>query len=163
MKGAIIATALAMLIVASALPGCLQEPSGDGNVVTVTLRIEFAPEAPSAYAGNVTEWTPDGHGNWSLTSRNATDGKAVYIVHNLTAKTPLGALLAGATAAGVEVRHHSESMGAFVDAIAGVENGRGGHYWSYYVDGEYGTVSSDRARLSGGDTVRWVYLGSPVG
>jgi hypothetical protein len=87
----------------------------------------------------------------------------VYVVHNLTARTPLGALLAGATASGFDVRHHIESMGAFVDAIAGVENGRGGHYWSYYVDGEYGTVSSDRARLSGGDTVRWVYLGSPVG
>lgn len=163
MRVVLVAMALAVLIVASALPGCLQEPSGGGRAVTVTLRVEFAPEAPSAYAGNVTEWTPDGHGNWSLTSRNATDGKAAYVVHNLTAKNALGALLSGASAAGFAVRHHSESMGAFVDAIAGVENGRGGHYWSYYVDGEYGAISSDRADLSGGDTVRWVYLGSPVG
>ena len=163
MRGALVATALAMLIVASALPGCLQEPSGGGRGVTVTLRIEFAPEAPSAFQGNVTEWTPDGHGNWSVTSHNATDGKAVYIVHDLTAGTALGALLAGASAAGFEVRHHSEPMGAFVDSVAGVENGRSGHYWSYYVNGEYGTVSSDRAGLSGGDAVRWAYLGSPVG
>jgi len=152
-----------LLLAVSTLPGCLQEPSDDGRAETVTLRIEFAPEAPSAYPGNVTEWTPDGHGNWSLTSRLATDGKAVYIVNNLTAKDALGALTAGATAAGFEVRHHTEPMGAFVDSVAGVENGRGGHYWSYYLNGEYGTASSDRADLSGGDTVRWVYLGSPVG
>ena len=158
-----IVLAAVLLLAASSLPGCLQEPSGGGEAVTVTLRVEFAPEAPSAYAGNVTEWTPDGQGNWSLTSRNATDSKSVYIVHNLTASTALGALLAGATAAGVEVRHHTESMGSFVDSVAGVENGRSGYYWSYYVNGEYGTVSSDRADLSGGDTVRWVYLGSPVG
>jgi len=163
MRGALVATALSMLIVASALPGCLEEPSGDGEAVTVTLRVEFAPEAPPAFQGNVTEWTPDGHGNWSLTSRMATDGKAVYIVHDLTAKSALGALLAGASAAGFEARHHSEPMGAFVDSVAGVENGRSGHYWSYYVNGEYGTVSSDRAGLSGGDAVRWAYLGSPVG
>ena len=155
--------AAVLLLAASALPGCLQEPSGGGSAVTVTLRVEFAPEAPSVHAGDVTEWAPDGHGNWSLTSRNATDGKAVYIVHDLTAGTALGALLAGATAAGFEARHHSEPMGAFVDSIAGVENGRSGRYWSYYVNGEYGTVSSDRADLSDGDTVRWVYLGSPVG
>jgi hypothetical protein len=147
----------------SVLSGCLQEPSGDGRAVTVTLRVEFAPEAPSAYTGNVTEWTPDVHGNWSVATRNSTDGKAVYIVHDLTAGTALDALLAGASVAGFEVRHHSESMGAFVDAIAGVENGHSGHYWSYYVNGEYGTVSSDRADLSGSDAVRWVYLGSPMG
>jgi hypothetical protein len=163
MRGVLPVMALSLVLVVSSLPGCLQEPSGGGRAVTVTLRVEFAPEAPLAYAGSVTEWMPDGHGNWSLTSRNATDGKAVYIIHNLTAKTALGALLAGATAAGFEVRHHSESMGTFVESIAGIENGRGGRYWSYYVDGEYGTVSSDRADLSGGDTVRWVYLGSPVG
>ncbi len=155
--------AAVLLLAASALPGCLQEPSGGGKAVSVTLRVEFTSEAPPAYPGNVTEWMPDGQGNWTLASRNATDGKAVYIVHNLTARTALGALLAGASAAGFGVRHHSESMGAFVDSIAGVENGRSGRYWSYYINGEYGTVSSDRADLSGGDAVRWAYLGSPVG
>ena len=155
--------AAVLLLAASTLPGCLLEPSGGGKAVTVALLVNFGPEAPSAHAGNVTEWTPDGHGHWTMTARNSTDGRAVYIVHNLTARTALGALLAGAAAAGFEVRHHSESMGAFVDSVAGVENGRGGRYWSYYLNGDYGTVSSDRAGLSGIDSIRWAYIGSPVG
>jgi hypothetical protein len=54
-------------------------------------------------------------------------------------------------------------MGAFVDSIDGVENGRDGHYWSFYVNDEYGLVATDTAPVSDGDVVRWVYMGSPFG
>jgi hypothetical protein len=81
----------------------------------------------------------------------------------VTASTAMGALLAGGTVAQFEVRHRTEAMGAFVESVAGVENGRDGRYWSYYIDDEYGTVASDRGQLSSGQTVRWVYLGGPGG
>ncbi len=42
----------------------------------------------------------------------------------------------------------------FVDSINGLGNGDG-KYWQYYVDEEYGEVSSDRKELSNGDSVVW--------
>ena len=71
------------------------------------------------------------------------------------------ALVAAADAANLEVVHHKESMGAFVDSVDGVENGEDGHWWSYYVNDEYGQLAADRADVDDGDEVRWVYMGSP--
>ncbi len=148
-----------LLLVATA--GCIQDGT-DGEKVTVTLRVEFGPDAPSLHAGKVAEWKPEAS-SWNLTLANSTDGSTVFIVHGVNASTALGALLAGGEAAQFLVKHRKESMGAFVESVAGVENGRDGHYWSYYIDGEYGAVASDRADVSAGQTVRWVYLGSPAG
>jgi hypothetical protein len=163
MRHALLAIAALTLLVMASLPGCLQGPPGGGGPAAIDLRVEFGTYNPALHPGKVAEWTPDGHGNWSLALTNATDGRTVYIVSNVTARTALGALLAGAAAAGFQVKHHQESMGAFVDSVGGIENGRDGHYWSFYIDGTYGTVSSDRAGVSRGGVVRWVYLGSPVG
>jgi hypothetical protein len=93
----------------------------------------------------------------------STDGDTVYTVHNVTGLSVLDVLLAAAQAAGIDVEHHTESLGAFVDSIDGIENGRDDHAWSYYVNGEYGTVASSRAIVEDGDVVRWVYLGNPFG
>ncbi len=159
------AIALAVVLLATSLAGCLQGPEdGDGERVSVTLRVEFASYAPSSNAGKVVEWSRGAGDNWTVASiANSTDGATVYVVRDLNASTTLDALLAGAAAAGFDVVHHRESMGAFVDSVAGVENGRNGHYWVYYVGEEFGTVSSDRAGVSAGDIVTWVYQGSPVG
>ena len=70
---------------------------------------------------------------------------------------------AAAEATGIDIQHHVESQGAFVDSIDGVVNGLEGHYWSYYVNDEYGLVAANDADLSEGDTVRWVYMGNPFG
>jgi len=64
---------------------------------------------------------------------------------------------------GNDVEHHMEPMGAFVESVDGVENGRDGHYWSYYVNGDYGTVAADSKDLEDGDVVRWVFMGNPFG
>jgi hypothetical protein len=154
---------VAVLLLLAATTGCLQDDDGgDGAKVVVDLSVEFGPEAPAAHAGKVAEWTP-ADDNWSLSLVNSTDGGTVYIVRGVTASTAMGALLAGGTVAQFEVRHRTEAMGAFVESVAGVENGHDGRYWSYYIDDEYGTVASDRAQLSSGQTVRWVYLGGPGG
>jgi hypothetical protein len=42
----------------------------------------------------------------------------------------------------------------FVDSINGLGNSEG-KYWQYYVNGDYGEVSSDRKELGDGDLVEW--------
>ncbi|MCK4442980.1 MAG: DUF4430 domain-containing protein [Thermoplasmata archaeon] len=42
----------------------------------------------------------------------------------------------------------------FVDTINDLGNSKG-KYWQYYVNGEYGEVSSDRKRIDSGDLVEW--------
>jgi len=156
------AGAMALLLLVAAA-GCLQDgDGGGGDKVLVDLRIEFGSEAPSAHAGMVAEWSV-ADGGWSISLANSTDGSTIYIVRGVNASTALGALLVGGDVGQFEVRHRTEAMGSFVESVAGVENGRDGHYWSYYIDGEYGAVASDRAGLSSGQAVRWVYLGGPGG
>lgn len=42
----------------------------------------------------------------------------------------------------------------FVDSINGLGNSKG-KYWQYYVNGDYGEMSSDRKELGNGDLVEW--------
>jgi hypothetical protein len=157
--------ALAVLVPALVLSGCL---SGNGNgdppdVGFIQVTIEFGQYDPDTHPEKVALWTPDGDGGWEVRTEEAGDNGTLYIFFELNASTVLDALLTAADASGIEVRHHTEPMGAFVDSIDGVENGRDGHFWSYYLNGEYGTVGADQVDLDSGDKVRWVYLGSPVG
>jgi hypothetical protein len=129
----------------------------------LTVRIEFGDFEPDVHGGGLAVWAPDGEGNWSLTLEDGAVDGTVYVVHNVTGTSVLDVLVAAGEAAGFEVVYHSESMGAFVDSVSGIENGHDNHWWSYYLNGEYGTVSVDRAGVEEGDEVRWVYMGSPFG
>ena len=158
------AISVVAVLLAVVFAGCIQTgPDGDGAKEDgVTLVIDFEGFDPDTLPGMKVNWSPDGKGAWDLFSE-ATEGDTVYIVHNVTGTSVLDVLLAAADVAGIEVGHHTESMGAFVDSIDGIENGRDEHHWSYYVNGEYGTVASDRYTVEDGDTVRWVYMGNPFG
>jgi hypothetical protein len=108
------------------------------------------------------EWNPDGDGGWTRVTEARPDD-AYYSINGLAATDALDILSAAAKATGIQIVHHVESQGAFVDSIDGVVNGRDGHYWSYYINGDYGLVAADAADLSDGDEVRWVYMGNPFG
>ena len=154
-----------VVLIATVLAGCIQFDPDDGDGAKedgVTLVIDFEGFDPDTLPGTEATWSPDGEGRWDLVSES-TSGDTVYTVKNVTGISVLDVLLAAAEAAGIEVDHHIESMGAFVDGIDGLENGLDDHHWSYYVNGEYGTVASDRVTVEDGDTVRWVYLGNPFG
>ncbi len=43
----------------------------------------------------------------------------------------------------------------FVDAINGAQNGDGGRWWVFWVDGGYGTMAADLTALQDGQTVLW--------
>jgi hypothetical protein len=154
---------LLTLLIAALMSGCLSEPEVGPPVDTVQVTIEFKGYQPDTHPGKMATWTPEGEGRWGINLVEAGDNGTIYVVLQLNASTVLDALLAAAEASDIIVEHHQESMGAFVDSIDGVENGRDGHFWSYYLDGEYGTVAADRAALESGAIVRWVYLGNPVG
>ncbi len=159
------AALMVAVLIAAVSAGCIQsDPDDDGGAKEdgVTLVIDFEGFDPDTLPGTTATWSPDGDGEYVLTSES-TEGDTVYTVHNVTGTSVLDVLLAAAEVAEFEVEHHIESMGAFVDHIDGLENGRDDHHWSYYINGEYGTVASDRATVEDGDTVRWVYLGNPFG
>lgn len=162
-RGRIVAV-IAVVMVAI-LAGCIQRGPDDGDGAHedgVKLVVDFQGYDPDGMPGKLATWSPDGKGEWVLVSEDAGED-TVYTVNNVTGTSVLDVLLAASEAAGFDVDQHQEGMGAFVDAIDGVENGRDDHHWSYYVNGEYGAVSSDRAVVEDGDTVRWVYLGNPFG
>ena len=159
------AISLVAVLLAASLAGCIQSDGGGGDGADeggATLVIDFEGFEPDTLPGKEATWTPDGEGGWTLVSET-TGGDTVYTVHNVTGTSVLDLLLEACGASGIEVEHHTEPMGAFVDIIDGVENGRDDHHWSYYVNGEYGTVAADRATVEDGDVVRWVYMGNPFG
>jgi hypothetical protein len=147
------------------LAGCIGGPddSNGAQEEGVTLIIDFEGFEPETHPWKRAVWSPDGEGNWSLSLEDPPKNGTVYYVLNVTAATVLDALVEAGRVTGVEVMDHRESMGAFVDSIDGVENGRDGHYWSYYLNDEYGVEASNKAAISDGDEVRWVYMGNPFG
>ncbi len=154
-----------MVVLVSAFAGCIQggQDEKDGaREDGVTLVIDFEGFEPETRPGTLSTWSPGDDGVWVLDTQD-TGGDTVYTVNNVTGTTVLDVLLAAAEAAGLDVEHHQEGMGAFVDSIDGIENGRDDHHWSYYVNDEYGSIASDRANVADGDVVRWVYLGNPFG
>jgi len=157
--------ALALLVSVLVLAGCIGGPSGggDGSLASdLTVVIDFEGFEPDTHPGRLAQWMPDGAGGWRVETQDRAEG-AWYVVDGVSARTVLDALVAAADATGLEVVYHKEAMGAFVDSVDGVENGEDGHWWSYYVNDEYGQEAADRADVSDGDEVRWVYMGSPFG
>ena len=154
------------MVPALVLGGCITWPDDDNDgarVDGVTLVIVFKGFDPDTHAGHNATWSPDGEGNWSLLKEARSDNDTRYIIYNVTADNVLEALVNGSAVAGFVVESHQESMGAFVDTIDGLANGANGHYWSYYLNDEYGIIASDGATVNDGDEVRWVYMGNPFG
>ena len=163
--GTTTAVAISTVILLAAMAGCLGTGPDDGDGAVedgVTLVIDFEGYDPSTLPGELATWAPAGDGVWHVTSE-PTDGDTIYTFLNVTGLTALDVLVAAGELGAFPVVHHKETQGAFVDSIDRLSNGIDGHYWSYYVNDEYGLVSSDAAGVSDGDTVRWVYMGNPFG
>ena len=156
--------AMAVIIVAAILSGCIVEPDqGDGaEDEGVTVIIDFGGFDPDTNPDERAVWTPDGDLTWSVELEERAEG-ALYLVHNITGSTVLDVLLRAAEVTGFDVHYDDQAMGAFVESIDGIENGREDHHWSYYLNDEYGQIASDKAHVDDGDEVRWLYMGNPFG
>lgn len=153
---------IAMMVLTA---GCIITPDGsddDEPAKDLTLIIDFEGYDPDTFSDQRVEWNLDVGGEWVKVLEDRTEG-AYYIINNLTASNALDILEAADLVTGIPIEHHTESMGAFVDSVDGVVNGRDGHYWSYYINDDYGLTAANSAALSNGDTVRWVFMGNPFG
>jgi len=153
---------IVMMVLAA---GCIIDPEGGGDdepARDLTLIIDFEGYDTDTFPDQRVEWNRGDGEDWVEVKEVRPEG-TYYIINDLTASDTLDILGAAAEATGIHVQHHVEFQGAFVDSIDGIVNGRDGHYWSYYINDEYGLVSADLADLEDGDEVRWLYMGNPFG
>lgn len=54
------------------------------------------------------------------------------------------------------------NTGVFIEAIGEKENGQGGKYWLYYVNGSLPMISSDKKEIKAGDKVEFKFEKSPL-
>ena len=161
-KGLVLVTSIVVVLLVA---GCMTNPDdddGNGGAIDVTLIIDFEGFDPDTYPDKRVEWSMDTVGDYDRSVEDRAEG-AYYVVNDLSATDALDVLTEAELATGIVSVSHVESQGAFVDSIDGVVNGVEGHYWSYYINDEYGLVSADTAELEDGDVVRWVYMGNPFG
>lgn len=53
-----------------------------------------------------------------------------------------------------------EGLGTLVTGMAGKQNGDDNRYWQYMVNNELPMVGADAYKLTGGETVKWVFITS---
>jgi len=61
----------------------------------------------------------------------------------------------------LEVGSKQYDFGTMIESINGVENGEGGKYWIYYVNGQTPMVSADKYNVKSGDKVEFKFESSP--
>lgn len=86
-------------------------------------------------------------GNWTLEYRNITtqNNTAFGFLREMSAKLnfSMGSV------------YYPALDAQLVTSINGTQNGAGGKYWQYYVNGVYGNLASDKKELKDGDAVEW--------
>lgn len=48
-------------------------------------------------------------------------------------------------------------LGSMVERIGPLENGKGGKYWTYTVNGEFAAVGADMYEMQPGDAIEWTF------
>lgn len=61
----------------------------------------------------------------------------------------------------VEWTYWEGYSGIKIDSINGYEDGDGGFYWQYWVNGQLGEVAADKKELKDFDRVEWIF--EPIG
>jgi hypothetical protein len=131
-----------------------------GNTVTATLTIDFAESQAPLYAGNLTTWT-NVDGSWAV-STVTNGGHSVWIFENVTSKSNCYEQLMKASSLGHFAIHvQNQTLGTFVDSIAGVQNQDPGAGWQYYINGVYANRACNLNAISNGDEIMWIYQLDP--
>jgi hypothetical protein len=131
-----------------------------GSTVTATLTIDFAESQAPAYEGNLTTWT-EVDGSWT-TSTVSNGGHSIWVFENMTSKSNCYEQLMAASAIGHFPMHvQNQTLGTFVDNIAGIENQDPGAGWQYYINGIYANRACNLNAISNGDEIIWIYQLDP--
>ena len=111
--------------------GCIDQNNNDGTneEITATVTIDF---------GNGTIDT------YEVKTKNNT----VYDF-----------LIQAAKKAGYDVKatYYGLYDSMFIDSIANVENGQDNKYWIYYINGESGSVGSQKQTVENNDVIEWKF------
>jgi uncharacterized protein (UPF0333 family) len=131
-----------------------------GNTVTATLTIDFVESQAPVYAGNLTTWT-NVDGSWTI-STVPNDGHSVWVFENMTSKSNCYDQLMAASAIGHFTMHvQNQTLGTFVDGIAGIQNQDPGAGWQYYINGVYANRACNLNAISIDDEIIWIYQLDP--
>ncbi len=131
-----------------------------GNTVTATLTINFAGSQAPAYPGNLTTWTLV-DGSWVI-STVPNDGHSVWVFKNMTSKSNCYEQLIAASSLGHFSMHvQNQTLGTFVDSIAGIHNQDPGAGWQYYINGVYANRACNLNAISNADEIMWIYQLDP--
>lgn len=76
-------------------------------------------------------------------------------------KTAFELLKKQAEQSGIILKTKTYEQGLFIEAIGGKENGEGGKYWLYYVNGQMPQVSADKQKINSGDKIEFKFEKSP--
>jgi len=121
---------------------------------SVTMIIRFGDHG-ILHAGNTTVWE-DGE---FISSTTSPDNSTSYEFYGLKGEnqTVFSVLMLSSQIGNfsVDYSEHMIQTGTFVESIAGIENGE--KDWQYYLNGEYGTIASDRKPAKEKDIVEWTY------
>jgi hypothetical protein len=115
-----------------------------GNTVTATLTIDFAASQAPAYAGNLTTWTKV-DGSWAIS----------------TVPNCYEQLMAASSLGHFTMHVQNQTMGTFVDGIAGLHNQDPGAGWQYYINGVYANRACNLNAIINGDEIIWIYQLDP--
>ncbi len=141
--------ALLILFLAGFNP--LQNGHIDKDAPRITLTVNFG----GRDASEPEEWFLN-DGVWMQKTGNSS----TVIFHNLSAENPFEALKNASDIAGWSFSYENYSYGKLVVSVNGYNNGDGGAYWQYWVNGVYASVSSDSYALAHDDIVVWSFSSS---
>jgi len=88
---------------------------------------------------------------------NGISSYAIYTKNN----TVYGFLMEAARVGDFDVKttYYSGFDSLLVDSIGDKTSGQDNKYWSYYINGEYGTIGADKQVVHGGDVIKWKFEG----
>ncbi len=122
----------------------------------LTLKIDFGGVRAPINPGNETVWTFQ-EGKWAADTGQSNSSVWIFDNISLEKGTVLHCLAAAMKIAGTDLETSEYIYGTFVRSMAGVENGRDGKNWLYWVNGEFANMASDVYYLEDGDVVLWKY------
>jgi len=88
---------------------------------------------------------------------NYGDKEEIFQVNFDESATVFDVLKNKATEMGLNFKTKEYDFGVLIEAIGEKENGQGGKYWLYYVNGEMPMVSADKTILKPGDKVEFKF------
>ena len=96
-----------------------------------------------------------------LTINDGTAEPKTFEVKLEEGMTAFGLLQKKAQELNIYIKTKNYDLGVFVEAIGDKENGTGGQYWLYYVNGVMPQMGADKQIIKTGDNVEFKFEKSP--